>query len=97
MNIVKKLDGTKLTVTVDGNLDTVTAPQLENELKLDAVTDLTFDISNVVYVSSAGLRVFLTAYKSMTAKKGTMTIKGTQPAVLEVFKLTGFSTIFTLA
>ena len=97
MNIVKKLDGTKVTVTVDGNLDTVTAPQLDNELKLDNVTDLTFDISDVVYVSSAGLRVFLTAYKSMTAKKGTMTIKGAQPAVLEVFKITGFSTIFNLA
>ncbi|MBP5509528.1 MAG: STAS domain-containing protein [Kiritimatiellae bacterium] len=97
MNITKKLDETKLTVTVDGNIDTVTAPQLDSELKLDGVTDLTFDISGVVYVSSAGLRVFLSAYKTMTAKKGTMTIKGTQPAVLDVFKITGFSTIFNLA
>ena len=97
MNIEKKLEDTKLTVVVDGIIDTVTAPQLDSELKLDGVSDLTFDISNVAYVSSAGLRVFLTAYKAMTAKKGTMTIKGAQPAVLDVFKVTGFSTIFNLA
>ncbi len=96
MDIQKKLEGTRLTVTVTGHIDTVTAPQLESELSLDSVDELVFDISGVAYVSSAGLRVFLTAYKAM-AKKGGMTIVGAQPAVLDVFKITGFDTIFKLA
>ena len=96
MDIQKKLDGTTLTVTVTGHIDTVTAPQLEAELSLDAVEELVFDISGVAYVSSAGLRVFLSTYKTMAKKRG-MTIKGAQPAVLEVFKITGFASIFKLA
>ena len=96
MDIQKKLEGTTLTVTVTGHIDTVTAPQLEAELALDAANELVFDISGVSYVSSAGLRVFLSAYKAM-AKKGGMTISGAQPAVLEVFKITGFASIFKLA
>ncbi len=96
MDIQKKLDGTTLSVSVTGHIDTVTAPQLEAELSLDAVEELVIDISGVAYVSSAGLRVFLSAYKTMS-KKGGMTIVGAQPAVLEVFKITGFSSIFKLA
>ncbi len=96
MDIQKKLDGTTLSVSVTGHIDTVTAPQLEAELSLDAVEELVIDISGVAYVSSAGLRVFLSSYKTM-AKKGGMTIVGAQPAVLEVFKITGFSSIFKLA
>ena len=96
MDIQKKLDGTTLSVSVTGHIDTVTAPQLEAELVLDAVEELVIDISGVTYVSSAGLRVFLSAYKTMAKKRG-MTIVGAQPAVLEVFKITGFSSIFKLA
>ena len=96
MDIQKKLDGTTLTVTVTGHIDTVTAPQLEAELSLDSAEEIVFDISGVAYVSSAGLRVFLSTYKTM-AKKGGMTIVGAQPAVLEVFKITGFASIFKLA
>ena len=96
MDIQKKLDGTTLTVTVTGHIDTVTAPQLESELSLDSVEELVFDISGVAYVSSAGLRVFLSAYKAMAKKRG-MAIVGAQPAVLDVFKITGFASIFKLA
>jgi anti-sigma B factor antagonist len=96
MEIEKKTEGTKLTVSVTGHIDTVTAPQLEAELVLDAVDELVLALSGVAYVSSAGLRVFLSAYKAMS-KKGGMTIVGAQPAVLEVFKITGFATIFKLA
>ena len=96
MDIQKNLDGTTLTVTVTGHIDTVTAPQLEAELSLDPVEELVIDISGVAYVSSAGLRVFLSAYKTMAKKRG-MTIVGAQPAVLEVFKITGFASIFKLA
>ncbi len=95
MEIKKTQEGTKLTVAVEGNLDTVTSPQLENELKLDGITELILDIGGVTYVSSAGLRVFLSACKTMTAQ-GKMTIRNAQPAVLDIFKITGFSTIFHL-
>ena len=96
MDIQKKLDGTTLTVSVTGHIDTVTAPQLEAELALDAVEELVLDISGVAYVSSAGLRVFLSTYKTMVKKRG-MKIVGAQPAVLDVFKITGFTAIFNLA
>ncbi len=96
MDIEKKNEGTKLTVAVTGHIDTVTAPQLEAELALDAVDELVLDLSGVTYVSSAGLRVFLSAYKTMAKKRG-MTIVGAQPAVLEVFRITGFASIFKLA
>jgi len=96
MEIQKKLDGTTLTVTVTGHIDTVTAPQLEADLSLDAAEELVFDITGVAYVSSAGLRVFLSAYKTMTKKRG-MKIVGAQPAVLDVFRITGFASIFNLA
>ncbi len=95
MEITKTREGEKLTVALKGNLDTVTAPQLEGELKLDGVKELVLDISEVAYVSSAGLRVFLSACKTMT-KQGTMSIQGAQPAVMDVFRITGFSTIFHL-
>ena len=96
MEIQKKLDGTTLTVTVTGHIDTVTAPQLEADLSLDAAEELVFDITGVAYVSSAGLRVFLSAYKTMSKKRG-MQIVGAQPAVLDVFRITGFASIFNLA
>lgn len=96
MKTEKLREGGKLTLKVEGNIDTVTAPQLESELELDGVEELVFDISGVAYVSSAGLRVFLSAYKTMS-KRGGMTITGAQNAVLDVFKITGFATIFKLA
>ena len=95
MNIKKNLEDTKLTITIEGNLDTVTAPQLESELKLDGVTELVLDIADVPYVSSAGLRVFLTACKKMTSQ-GKMTIRNAQKDVMDIFKITGFATIFNL-
>ena len=95
MDIAKKVEGSTLTVTVTGQLDTVTAPQLESELSLDEVEELVFDLSGVAYISSAGLRVLLSAYKTMAKKRG-MKIIGSQPAVLEVFKITGLASIFKL-
>lgn len=95
MDIAKTSDGSRLAITVTGRLDTVTTPQLERELNLDGVTELLFDISGVEYVSSAGLRLFLMAQKTM-AKQGSMAIKGACPVVREVFDITGFSGILTL-
>ena len=95
----KKQEGTKLTVALEGRIDTLTAPQLETELAplLDGVTDLVVDIAHVAYISSAGLRVLLSTHKKMLSVGGALTIANAAPAVREVFDITGFSDILTLA
>ncbi len=95
MEIEKKLEGKKLTVSPVGRLDTINAPELEAALKYDGVAELVFDLSRLDYISSAGLRVLMAAQKQMM-KLGSMTISGAKPMVKEVFDITGFSDIFTL-
>lgn len=98
MTINKTLNETALTIEVEGRLDTVTAPELEKEVKsgLDSVQELTFDFSKLEYISSAGLRVLLTAQKLMKKKNGSMVIKGSSEDVLEIFEITGFSTLLDI-
>ena len=97
MTISKKLNGTALEFALEGRLDTVTAPELEKELNvsLDAVDALTLDLTNLEYISSAGLRVLLAAHKIMS-KKGGMKITNVNEIVNEVFDVTGFSDILTI-
>ena len=97
MNIGTKIEGSKLTVALEGRLDTTTAPQLENELKetLAGVTELVLDFADLVYISSAGLRVILFALKVMK-KQGNMIVKNVNETVLEVFEITGFTDMLTI-
>jgi anti-sigma B factor antagonist len=97
LNIEKKTEGTALQVTLTGRLDTTTAPQLESELKssLDGVTSLVMDFEKLEYISSAGLRVLLSAHKSM-AKKGGMKVVNVNDVVNEVFDVTGFADILNI-
>lgn len=97
MNIVKKNDGSKLTIVLEGRLDTTTAPQLEAELKecLPGITELTFSLGKLEYISSAGLRVLLSAQKTMN-NQGSMTVINVGEAIMEVFEVTGFSDILTI-
>ena len=97
MTIQKTLTGTSLTVAPEGRLDTITSPQLESELRTDmnAVTNLVFDLANLTYISSAGLRVILSAQKAMN-KKGTMVLRNVRPEIMEIFEITGFSSILTI-
>ncbi len=97
MTIQKNLNGTALTVAVEGRLDTTTAPQLEKELKesLPGATELTLDFTKLEYISSAGLRVLLTAHKTMSAKGG-MKVKNVNEVVAEVFDVTGFADILDI-
>ena len=97
MKINKKQDGSKLVIALEGRLDTTTAPDLEKELKtsLDGVTDLTLDLTNLDYISSAGLRVLLSAHKTMM-KQGQMKVTNASDIVKEVFDVTGFSDILTI-
>ena len=97
MNIIKNKNGSKLTLALEGRLDTTTAPQLEGELKdaLEGITDLELDFQNLEYLSSAGLRVLLAAQKVMN-KQGKMTIHHVNETIHEVFEVTGFIDILTI-
>ena len=96
MEIVKTPSQDQLTVAVSGRLDTSTAPQLSEALgELENVTNLVFDFEGLEYVSSAGLRVLLSAQKTMNAQ-GKMVLKNVNDSIMEVFEITGFSDIFTV-
>lgn len=84
---------------LDGRLDTITSPQLEKELLnifKENNYNLTFDFQNLVYISSAGLRVILSAQKKVNANQGSMIIKNVDDMVMEVFEMTGFVDILTI-
>ena len=97
MTITKKLDGNALTIALEGRLDTTTAPALEREIKngLDGVNELTMDFEKLGYISSAGLRVLLSAHKIMS-ERGGMKLKNVSEMVMEVFEVTGFSDILKI-
>lgn len=96
MEIKTERNEGKLTVLLEGRLDTTTAPELEVAIKdLDGVTELIFDMNKLEYISSAGLRVLLAAQKVMN-KQGTMLIKNVCSDIMEVFEITGFTDILTI-
>ena len=97
MTIHTTQNGTELTLALEGRLDTTTAPELESALKssLEGVTELIFDFSQLEYISSAGLRVLLSAQKTMN-KQGSMKITHVNEVILEIFDVTGFQDILTI-
>ena len=97
MTITKKQDGANLEILLEGRLDTMTAPELEKALNesLDNADTLTLDFENLAYISSAGLRVLLSAHKAMS-RKGGMKVKNVNEIVKEVFDVTGFADILTI-
>ena len=97
MDIIKNASVKTLNIALVGRLDTITAPDLDKELKdsLPGVETLAFDFSKLEYISSAGLRVLLSAQKVMN-KQGSMTLTNVNDSILEVFEMTGFSDILTI-
>ena len=97
MTINKQQNGGSLVIKLEGRLDTMTAPALEKEVKgsLDGVTELTFDFEKLDYVSSAGLRILLSAYKAMLGR-GTMRIVNLNDIIREVFNVTGFADVLQI-
>lgn len=97
LNIEKKTEGKNLNMILTGRLDTTTAPDLEKEVKesIEGVEKLVFDFSSLEYISSAGLRVLLSAQKIMN-KQGEMIVKNASDDVKEIFEVTGFSDILTI-
>lgn len=97
MTIEKKVNGTELEMSLSGRMDTTTAPQFETELRdsINGVTKLILNFENLEYISSAGLRVILSAQKIMN-KQGEMVIRNVNEVIAEVFEITGFLDILTI-
>ena len=97
MTINKTKENDCLKIALEGRLDTLTAPKLDAEIQgaLDGITSLVFDFEKLAYISSAGLRILLSAQKVMN-KQGTMIIRNAGPEIREIFDVTGFSDILTL-
>ncbi len=97
MAIEKKIENEKITLVISGRLDTQTAPELESEIEklTDDCKDLTLDMTELAYISSAGLRVVLKAQKLMS-NNGSMKLVGVNESVKEIFEITGFLEILTI-
>ena len=97
MNIKEKKEGGKLTVFIEGNIDTTTAPTLSEFLQkeIPTIDELLLDFEKVNYISSAGLRVLLSAQKIMN-QQGGMKLKNVNETIMEIFEVTGFSEILTV-
>lgn len=97
MKITQNREADKLTVAVEGKLDTTTSPEFEQTLGeiLSGVKELVFDMTNLEYISSAGLRVILKVQKVMF-NQGKMKLIGVNETVMEVFEITGFSNILRI-
>lgn len=99
MKINVKSEGNKKWIELDGRLDTTAAPELsavlEKELQGD-VKELEIDMASCGYVASSGLRVILQAQKNINRVNGSMVVKNVNDVVMEVFEMTGFSSILTI-
>ena len=97
MEILKNENGGTLTISLSGRLDTVSAPQLDEELKasIGDVSELILDLANLDYMSSAGLRILLSAQKTMN-KQGKMIVKNVNSTIMDIFEVTGFTDILTI-
>lgn len=97
MEIRKETNAGTLNIAISGRVDTTTAPALENELKdsYDSCEALVLDFKDVEYISSAGLRVLLSAQKVMS-KKGGMKLVNVSQDIMEIFEVTGFTDILTI-
>ncbi len=97
LTVSKTIEHNKAILAPEGRLDSATAPEMESVIKelLPDITDLTFDFEKLEYISSAGLRVLLSAQKAMDTK-GRMKVTGVNEAVMEIFEITGFSDILNI-
>lgn len=97
LNINKTIENGKAVFSLEGRLDTVTAPELERELNesIADVNDLTLDFEKLEYISSAGLRVLLSTQKLMN-RQGELKVVKVKESIMEVFEITGFSDIISI-
>lgn len=98
MDILLEKNDKKLNISLVGRLDTNTAPELDNKLadEIEGINEITINIADLDYISSAGLRVVLKYHKQMTSVKGKLVIVKPKEEVMEVFDMTGFSTFLNI-
>ena len=97
LNISNTKNGNDLTFTLVGRLDTITAPAFEKEIRqnLKGIENLVIDLKDLEYISSAGLRVLLSAQKVMN-RQGDMVVRNVNDVVMDVFEVTGFIDILNI-
>ena len=97
MNIQKSVEGTVLTLIPEGRIDTVTAPEFRTEVtdNIEGMSALVIDCSKLNYISSAGLRVLMSAHKEMAQKDG-MKLVNVQPIIMEIFEVTGLDEVLDI-
>ncbi len=96
MNIKKNVNGSSMNVVLEGKLTTAAAQQLDAELRqeLNGITELVFDLENLEYITSAGLRMLLSCQKVMN-KQGSMRLLKVTPQTMKILDMTGFTDLFT--
>ena len=97
MTVTKNLNGETLTVSVDGWLDTLTAPAFHNEVQdLEGAKDVILDFDGVEYISSAGLRETVALYRRVSGAGGSFSVRRVKAEVMDVFTMTGFNKKFEI-
>ena len=95
MNIIVEVVNTTANLKVEGRLDTITAPELEKSINEVEAKEIVLDLENLEYISSAGLRVLLSAHKKFVKLNG-MKVVNVKPDVMEIFEMTGFADILNI-
>ena len=97
-NVNKEQNGSELLISLEGILDTTAAPTLSDALEgcYNGLTKLIFDFQDLEYLTSAGLRVLLTAQQEMDDSEGEMILRHVSEDIMEVFELTGFDDVLTI-
>lgn len=98
MKISKSINDSVLNISIEGRLDTITAPELESEISgvFDGISQVNLDFAALEYISSAGLRIVLGMQKQMNKQGGAMTVRNVNEEIMEIFDVTGFSDILTI-
>lgn len=94
MEINKAISNQNVIITLKGRLDTMTAPQLDDEAKnidFDEVETVTLNLKDLEYISSSGLRVILALYKNLKSKGGNLKIVNVSNTIMELFSMTGMA------
>lgn len=97
LGISKTLENGLMTVTLTGELNTATAPKLNEAIAGDLanVNDIVFDMTDLAYITSAGLRILLYSYQEIE-DRGNVTVRGANSVVREVIEITGFDEVIVL-
>ena len=98
MDVTKKQNGSELLLELSGSIDSGTSPELNAviEQSLKGINSLILDFKKIDYISSAGLRVLLATFKTLSGRGGNMIIRHPNQNVMDIFTMTGFDNILTI-